>query len=160
MQANVIGRVRNTPLPQSQALLPLYEAIINSIDAIEDSGHELADGFIDIFILRQYPSALVVDDENNPEIQNPISGFEIHDNGIGFTKKIFQSFNEADTQFKSQRGGKGVGRFLWLKAFEKVEVESSFLVNKKIEQRTFTFSLGSPDGISDHQIIDSLPLWC
>ncbi len=32
------GRIRNFNLPKDQALVPLYEAIVNSLQAIEDKG--------------------------------------------------------------------------------------------------------------------------
>ncbi len=47
MQTDIQGRVRNVSLPVSKPLLPLYEAIVNSIQAIEDLG-ETRNGRIDI----------------------------------------------------------------------------------------------------------------
>jgi len=38
MQANTIGRVKNVRLSASKPLSPLFEAIVNSIDAIEERG--------------------------------------------------------------------------------------------------------------------------
>lgn len=64
---DLAGRVKNFNLPKKKPLIPLFEAIVNSIYAIEEG---------------------------------------------------------------QEKGGKGVGRFAWLKAFEKTEIES---VNKNIE---------------------------
>ena len=50
MRTDVLGRVKNINLPASKPLFPLFEAIINSIHAIEDTG-ELK-GRIDIKIIR------------------------------------------------------------------------------------------------------------
>ena len=97
MQANVIGRVRNTHLPVTQGLLPLFEAIINSIDSIEDSERELENGSIDIVILRHSTLDLPKDGGEDQPVDSPIYGFEIHDNGIGFTERNFSAFNTADT---------------------------------------------------------------
>jgi hypothetical protein len=152
MRTNVKGRVKNTFLPKSQSLLPLYEAIINSIDAIEDAGMEPAEGRIDITILRKSMLPLPPSESEQPSFRDPIWGFEVVDNGIGFTDENYDAFNEADTQVKASRGGKGVGRFIWLKAFQKVEVDSTFKHDGQVAQRTFTFSLASIDGISDHHL--------
>lgn len=114
MQSNVIGRVRNTNLAKNQGLLPLYEAIINSIDAIEETSGSTPNGNIDITVLRHY--ALPMEgDELDQRYSAPIRGFVVQDNGTGFTDENYLSFNEADTQIKASKGGKGVGRFIWLK---------------------------------------------
>ena len=151
MIANVIGRVNNIHLPKTQALLPLFEAIINSVDAIEERDIELSDGLIEVFVKRDQISLQVTDyEENMPH--SPIKSFEIHDNGVGFTKQNFNSFNEADTRYKASKGGKGVGRFLWIKAFEKAEIESVYRNNGEFNFRSFVFSLSVQDGITDHKI--------
>lgn len=152
MKANVAGRVRNTYLPKSKALLPLFETVINSIDAIEDSGIELSDSYIEIHILR-HPSLQLSDTETKGKRTfSQIHGFEVHDNGIGFNEENFEAFDEADTQIKSERGGRGVGRFLWLKAFEKAEINSIYKQNGNLLQRSFLFTLEAPDGIKDHHL--------
>lgn len=151
MQANVIGRVRNTNLAKNQGLLPLYEAIINSIDAIEDTPTSTPQGKIDITILRHY--VLSSDSKENDLLTAaPIRGFVIQDNGIGFTDENYNSFNEADTQAKATKGGKGVGRFIWLKAFQSVEVDSVFEKEGKLWRREFVFSLATADGIQEHKL--------
>lgn len=151
MIMNVQGRVANTPLPKSQGLLPLFESIINSIDSIEDSGMDFNKGTIDIKILRRSSLQLSSSSENTDQrYRDPIYGFEVIDNGIGFTAKNYEAFNEADTRNKETRGGKGVGRFVWLKAFKKVEIDSIFKQDDQIMHRAFVFSLGSQDGISEY----------
>lgn len=156
MRANVEGRVRNTHLPKSQALLPLFETVINSIDAIEDSGIELSESRIEIHIIRQPPLGLPDDQPETSTSLGKIYGFEVHDNGIGFTEGNYQAFDEADTQIKAERGGRGVGRFLWLKAFEKAEIDSVYSQNGDLMHRSFAFTLEVPDGIKDH-LIEAAP---
>jgi len=51
MQLDLIGCVENIKLPYSKALSPLYEAIINSFQAIEDLD-EKDDTYIKISITR------------------------------------------------------------------------------------------------------------
>ena len=59
---------------------------------------------------------------------------------MGFNDDNFKSFNTADSTYKLHRGGKGVGRFLWLKAFDKVEIESIYGQNGTKRLRKFEFS--------------------
>lgn len=151
MISNVLGRVQNTHLPKSQALLPLYEAIINSIDAIEDI-KPTNSGTITIKILRQTPLPFKEQSESEARKQVSIDGFEVIDDGIGFVDTHYDAFNEADTRIKAKSGGKGVGRFTWLKTFKKVEIESVFRNEGEILRREFIFSLNSPDGISNHTV--------
>ena len=39
MESQLKGRLRNTPLPFSRSLTPVFEAVVNSIQAIEDEGN-------------------------------------------------------------------------------------------------------------------------
>jgi hypothetical protein len=137
------GRVRNTKLPRSKPLLPLFDAVVNAFDAIEETGRR--DGKIEIYIFR---------DDSLFSSQGDIASvnsFLIIDNGIGFTEKHFQAFQTGDTTFKLQKGGKGVGRFLWLKAFEEVQVISVFFENGSFFERQFSFTLNN-EGIVGHKI--------
>ncbi len=134
MQLNVPGRVRNVSLPASKPLFPLFEAIINSIQAIEDG--KSTNGRIDIHVVRDDKTFL----GDEAKRMGDITGFKIADNGIGFNSDNYEQFNTGDTQHKLARGGKGVGRFLWLKAFERVEVESTYRVGQSFEHRAFEFT--------------------
>src|SRR5690606_20856664 len=115
----------NLPHFKTEALLPVFEAVINSIHAIEDRKN-FNQGKITVRVIRekdiQKPLGLEGEDissESSEELRNIIN-FEIEDNGIGFNNENFESFNTAESTFKLERGGKGVGRFYWLKAFDKV----------------------------------------
>lgn len=153
MISNVRGRVKNTQLPKSQALLPLFEAIINSIDAIEDIKNDVSDGLISIKIISAQEELFDSTEGAGQRNYAPINGFEITDNGMGFTKEHYDAFNEADTRYREKSGGKGVGRFIWLKAFKRVEIESVHKDNDKWFQRNFTFSLSTPQGITDDSVV-------
>lgn len=145
MLISLEGRVANTNLPLGQPLLPLFEAIVNSIHAIEDA--KTKRGKIKISVKRS--------SEYQPELPGqrktyrPIIGFTIEDNGVGFNKSQYTSFETSDTTLKRNRGAKGIGRFLWLKAFTDVSISSTF----KDEdggwlKREFKFKL--PEGIAEH----------
>jgi len=140
MKTDVVGRVRNTSVAASRPLLPLYEAVVNSIQAIQDAGAD--PGRITIEIIR--------DDHHLLREQDPlfgdITGFDISDNGVGFDNANYGAFQTSDTTFKEQRGGKGVGRFLWLVAFERAEIVSDFAPGKEDGQRSFEF-VAEGDGI-------------
>jgi hypothetical protein len=116
--SDFVGRISNISLSPSpnNALTPLYEAVTNAIQAIEDKfgSDKLSLGQIDIYVIRDGG------EDNRPK------GFKVIDNGIGFTESNLKAFLTADTRNKIKRGGKGVGRFLWLKVFEEAKVESVF----------------------------------
>ena len=140
---NITGRINNFNLPKNQPLLPLFEAIVNSFHAIEerrDKDKNFTAGEISIKIIRGDQIGI---DEN--DLDN-ITGFEICDNGIGFDENNFKSFLESDSTYKSKIGGKGVGRFSWLKAFEKVEIQSVYKeYDDKFVQRSFCFRKDSKE---------------
>lgn len=138
------GRVRNFNLPKQKPLIPLYEAVVNSIYAIEDrSEREEFDGYIKIEVIREPQQYLGIDGVDNSV--NEITGFNIIDNGIGLDERNMQSFLESDSTYRAEKGGKGVGRFSWLKAFEKAEVESIFKDDANFVKRQFIFSLSQKE---------------
>ena len=135
MDINFRGLVDLHMLPTSEPLLPLYEAIVNSIQSINQG--KIDDGKIIITIERDnkenVPRSFV--DGWETDIENII----IRDNGVGFTEENYRSFNTYATDFKKMLGCKGVGRMIWLKAFRSVEVESVYKENNQFFQRNFTF---------------------
>jgi len=132
MKVDLVGKIKNTQLPRSKALLPMFEAVVNSFQAIEDAGEAVPSPSIEISVVR---SALLTAD-----IEGEVDGFAITDNGVGFTEDNLDSFFTSDTQYKVRRGGKGIGRFIWLKAFEYAEIESHYFDNNKLVTRTFKFT--------------------
>ena len=144
MDTNVVHKVKKIKLPVSKVLLPLFEAVINSIQAIEDSAQ--SDGYIQVEINRSHFQTGLIDDGE----LSPIEGFTILDNGIGFNTENYKSFVTADTDYKMSKGSKGVGRFLWLKTFSNVEIESLYRENNEQYFRKFIFS-NTKAGISFHE---------
>ena len=71
--------------------------------------------------------------------QDDIDTISITDNGIGFTPENIRSFETSDSRFKYQRGGKGVGRFIWFKIFELIKIDSVVKIGKSKERVRFTF---------------------
>ncbi|WP_442575786.1 ATP-binding protein [Microbacterium sp. F51-2R] len=72
----------------------------------------------------------------------PIIGFTVSDDGVGFTAPNMTSFETLDSDFKADLGCRGVGRLLWLKAFDKVSVRSAYEDEEgKLRARQFRFSV-------------------
>ncbi len=149
MQVDLVGRINNINTPQSKPLLPLFEAIVNSIYAIDENG--IQNGKIDIYIERdngQLEAPLEGQDSTKP-----IKSFIVEDNGIGFNDDNFKSFQTSDSTINARRGAKGIGRFHWLNAFNKVQIESIFHNRDKHYKRTFDFIL-SNEGIENHTCVE------
>lgn len=127
------GRIRNLSLAPNakNALFPLFEAVMNSIHAIEErfGKDELSKGRIDIDIIRAGDDCF---------------GFRIADNGIGFHAENLASFKRMDSQTKAKIGGKGVGRLIWLKVLDSVSMTSTFAEGGKVKHLKFDFTIQDP----------------
>jgi len=107
---------------------PIVDVIVNAIEAIE--AKEERKGKVTVVVER---SKQLETDEGTPAVE----GFEISDNGIGFTDENRESFDELYSEQKIRVGGKGFGRFVCLKYFEDLSVESDFQDGKTFKKRTF-----------------------
>jgi hypothetical protein len=141
LQIDLGGRLRNFKLPPSRALVPLFEALVNALHAIDESRRK--DGRVTIEVLRLSDTAkgaqqpLPLDER----VRQPLIGFRIVDNGIGFTDENFRSFCTSDSVRKASIGGRGIGRLAWLKAFKTVLIRSVYSSEPgKLQRREFTFS--------------------
>lgn len=74
-------------------------------------------------------------DDSLPTVQS----IEIHDTGIGFTQENRDSFDTLYSLTKKEAGGKGFGRFMFLKYFSDVRVESNYREKDKNFVRKFRF---------------------
>lgn len=148
---NLQGRLRNTSLPASSGMLPLFEAVANSIHAIEDANLSPDEGSITVQIVRDGQLKLDFDKgrkRSGPEAKGYIIGFTITDNGIGFTDENMESFLTLDSEHKVNRGGRGVGRLLWLKAFDRASIQSVYETDQgQLKKRSFIFN--AKQGVSD-----------
>ncbi|OZG49832.1 ATP-binding protein [Bombiscardovia coagulans] len=142
MTTSLKGRLTNTSLPKTHALLPLFEAVVNSIQAIDERFPTDQDhGEIDIYINRPEQGALFKNDASDVS-GLPITGFVIRDNGIGFTPENQLSFETLDSDYKVSKGCRGMGRLLWLKAFEEVHIESAYVDDiQKLQEVSIDFSI-------------------
>lgn len=143
MNTYLQGRLRNTSLPRSHGLLPLFEAVVNSIQAISARGQAAPEGKIEIKIKRtaQQPLQFDAPSKRGAPPLEPITSFIVLDNGCGFNDENLSSFQTLDSDYKASEGCRGVGRLLWLKAFESVNVRSDFLLEgRQFQRRTFRFN--------------------
>lgn len=145
MQIDVKGKVQNLKLSPSDRLVPLFEAIVNSIQATRKGDK----AELTITAFRQTTQEVLNEDDHKFQ---QIESFEIVDYGEGFNHDNYQSFKTAESTYKSSLGCKGVGRFTWLKAFETVEVESVYLDNQEKKKLTFGFSVDDVDFESEKLI--------
>ena len=147
MLSNIVNRVEGLPQPSSnhEALYPLFEAVSNAVYAIQDLDAEKP-GKISI-IIRNFQ------EPKNLEI-------EVRDNGIGFDDKHFEAFSTTDSSCRLKGGhGKGVGRLLWLAAFESIVVESVFRQDEQLMKRRFSLQREPENeiegGEASHKIEDA-----
>lgn len=143
MNTFLAGRLRNTPLPRTHGLLPLFEAVVNSIQAIAATKLSVSASQIVVEIERAQQQTLQLEGpgRRGAPPQEAITGFRVRDNGCGFDDANLQSFETLDSDFKASDGCRGVGRLLWLKAFDSVEVSSDFVgTDGELLRRSFTFT--------------------
>jgi hypothetical protein len=117
MKFNIEGRMRNMRLPDGRTalLFAVYEAVSNGVHAIEERfGNEQAatSGHISIFV--------------KTDAKKQLNLLSIRDNGVGLNGNRLDSFETSDTLAKASMGGRGVGRLIWVKAFEEINVKSGF----------------------------------
>jgi len=157
IETNLHGRVRNTKLPFSNGLLPLFEAVANSIHAIEEANLPTHEQQITVEIIREGQATMDFNQKHKrpgPEAKSEIKAFIVTDNGIGFNDSNMKSFQTLDTDYKVEKGGRGVGRLLWLKAFNNVKIESVYkLENGQQKKRTFSFNV--KEGVTEPIVIDT-----
>lgn len=142
-----IDRIVKDIKSKTTSLTPIIEAVCNSIDAI---GSERTDGTIDIIVKRSGQRSLALDSSHT---LSDIISIDIIDNGIGFTEENKDSFDTYRSGLKMSKGGKGFGRFMYLKYFNHVSIESIFYEDGRYKQRSFTFG-HADEIIENEQIVD------
>ena len=125
---------------------PIVEVVVNALQSIESAGRH--DGHIAIRIQRDGQIEM---DGGLPEIRS----FEVEDNGLGFTEANRESFDTLYSDLKISEGGKGFGRFICLKYFANVSIDSVFAEGEKLKRRTFSMGKDS-DIIINEKVADAL----
>ena len=142
LKSDILGRIGRLALPRTErgALSPLMEAISNSVHSVTDrfGPSTQRNGKVTIRVIR-----------NLEEPDSPIIGFDISDNGNGFTDENYRSFCTPDSRLKEARGGKGTGRLVWLKVFASISVDSTFQDGDTPKRRRFNFVLKDENQIQE-----------
>lgn len=128
---NIVESVDLTP---RDALLPLYETIVNSIISLIKADIPIGNRNVEIQILRGDSPV-----QTNIDGVNTIRSIIITDNGIGFNEDNYKSFETPLTKYNKEYGCKGVGRFTALAAFKQIKVASNYEENGKWMYREFDF---------------------
>ena len=115
----------------------IVEIIVNAIQAIDEC--QGASGRVLVRVIR---SGQVELDGGLPDI----TSFAIQDNGIGFTDAHRLAFDTLYTDHRVAEGGKGFGRFICLKYFDDLHVDSIYQKGHRFLSRKF--SMGK-----DHDIV-------
>ena len=148
IETNFHGRLRNTSLPYYRGLLPVFDAVVNSIHSIEEAGISSENGTITVEILRKVTTGQFDfkggQKKRGPDAIDDIVSFKVIDNGIGFNDVNMRSFNTLDSEYKAAKGCRGVGRLLWLKAFDKAVINSIYRDETDVlKPRAFVFDAAS-----------------
>lgn len=151
LESSLEGRLRNTNLPISKCLYPLFEAVVNSIYAIDDrlsadKSFMTSEGKIKVSLNRASSGDLFGE-------KAEILSMMIEDNGIGFDDDNFKSFCKLDSMYRASRGCRGIGRLLWLKSFSSVEIDSCYKDKDGIiKNRHFVFTSKGINILSDTDV--------
>jgi len=131
LKSDLVRRIERLPKPEKtgDALLPMFEAISNSIHSIQD----------------KFGAAAIKRGKINVDVQKakgrkPVA-ISVSDNGVGLDHDNYEAFKTTDTDNKISIGGKGVGRLLWLDCFQTIHVDSAYELDGQLRRRSFDFSL-------------------
>lgn len=141
LTTDIEGIIRELNISEKEVLYPFYEAVVNSIQAIDERENH-SDGKISVYIERDKSEQSLFD----RYYQYPISSIRIVDNGIGFTSANYESFGKAHSTKKAHLGGKGLGRFAILSVFNTIEIKS---VTGSTSNNLISFRLSRKEGLSD-----------
>jgi hypothetical protein len=133
---NILGIVKNIK-SKSNIYTPIVEAVVNSIEAIDNNPN----GRIEIVVHREN---MLEFDDSKPYIKS----IEIIDNGVGFSQENRESFDTYLSETKIEIGGKGFGRFMYLKYFNEAKIQSQYKEGETYKFRNFRF------GKQDEIIVD------
>jgi hypothetical protein len=142
MKLNVARKIKHYKLSKKKAYYSIFEAISNSIDSYRSLNKPIR------ILVEFYRDNTGLDFGSETKNYQKI---RIIDKGIGFNKENYDSFNTSDSSYKEAYGGKGLGRFSWLKVFEEVKIESVYQENEKYYLREFDFKR-TEEGVSNQQI--------
>ena len=149
ISADIKGIIRELALSPSDFLTPLYEMVVNSIQAIEERKDDKSRGKITIEIVRDAAQGSLFPNQTN----FPIKSVIVSDDGVGFTKENYKSYSIAYSAKKQKLGGKGIGRFAALSVFSQITIDSIIETPKGNKRKTF--KLDTDAGLTTPNEVDT-----
>lgn len=135
MDLPVRNIVSEVDLKPSDALLPLFETIVNAVISLKQTKDMLG---------QERKIAVQIFRGDNPDDLN-VSGYKtidsikVIDNGEGFTDENLKSYKTAYTHKNKDFGCKGIGRFTILAAFTEIRITSNYKFKDKWRVRELKF---------------------
>lgn len=140
LKSDLVRRIQRLPKPTrtGEALIPMFEAISNAIHSVQDRYKAQVGrrGHIEVTVTKA-------------KKRTPLT-ITVSDNGLGLNEANFEAFTTTDTANKIEIGGKGVGRLLWLDAFQSIRVDTTYEKDGRLRRRTFNFALSRDEQITDY----------
>lgn len=132
------GLINSIDIRPEEFMLPLLEVVVNSIQSIEDR-KEKTSGEITININRKNEPTIEFD-KTQQQPYNPIIGFTIRDNGVGFNNDRFEAFRTPYTNYGTKKHGcKGIGRYTVMACFSSMDIESYYFDESELKLRHLRF---------------------
>ena len=143
VKTDIEGIINELNMSPEDVMYPIFETVVNSIQAIKERFDDVKQGKITVEVERDITQM----DLFNKYENYPIKSITIKDNGIGFTSANCHSFEYAHSTKKISIGGKGIGRFAILSIFNSICIDS-IIKGSDINQRV-SFSLTRKEGLTD-----------
>lgn len=106
-------------------LLPMYESLSNSIYSINE----------------RWKTKAVTHGRMRLEITTASFSAKVIDNGIGLNDENYDKFKTPFTNHRLKKTGKGFGRFIGFKVFDRISYSSNYMKNEKTLFRNFDFNI-------------------
>jgi len=137
MDLPVKNIVSEIDLKKSDAFLPLFECVANSIISLKQTKDiEKNKKKIQVKVSRgKLPGKQLFENFKT------VNAIRVIDNGEGFTDINLSSFKTAYSRKNKEFGCKGIGRFTILAAFEKILIQSNYNENGNWKYRELVFDL-------------------
>jgi hypothetical protein len=119
-------------------LLPVFEALSNSMDGIEQRFDDQAS--------RKGKILVKFENLNDPD-KVMIS---VTDNGVGLNDENYKSFRTPFSGYKLSKRGRGFGRFIAFKVFSRIHYSSRFETPAAEATKTFRFDISQDEEIIFH----------